>query len=138
MITTKTSIQDWGFKLRNFDLNSLLENQPEPQNTEEKNIAQKKKYNQQNLVVPTHNKYGKTKLFIHATNPAILTGLRIKISGRLITQRVKPKKTINLYEVGGFKKTKNNIVDYALYTSKNKRGAYTVKVWLASTIHSMI
>lgn len=71
---------------------------------------------------------------IHKTNPAILTGIKVQISGRLLTERVKPKLTINQKEMGGFKKTHNNIVDYAVYTNKNKRGAYTVKVWTTSTI----
>jgi hypothetical protein len=71
---------------------------------------------------------------IHKSNPAILTGIKVQISGRLLTERVKPKLTINQKEMGGFKKTHNNIVDYAVYTNKNKRGAYTVKVWTTSTI----
>ncbi len=71
---------------------------------------------------------GPKKLKIHNSIPTILTGLKIKISGRLITQRVIPKKTISKLEKGGFKKTKINIVDYATYTNKNKRGSYTVKV----------
>ena len=68
------------------------------------------------------------KLNIHKSIPTVLTGLKIKISGRLITQRVVPKKTISKLEKGGFKKTKENIVDYAMYTNKNKRGSYSVKV----------
>ncbi len=71
---------------------------------------------------------GPKLLKIHKSIPTILTGLKIKISGRLITQRVIPKKTISKLEKGGFKKTKINIVDYATYTNKNKRGSYTVKV----------
>lgn len=128
MITTKTSISDWGFKFRKFNLNSnILE-------------VDKIDNSQQFLTIPTLNygrRYKKT-VSIHSTNPAILTGIRVKVSGRLLTQRVKPKKTINLSEKGGFKKTKKSIVDYALYTNKNKRGAYTVKVWTTSTIHSII
>lgn len=77
---------------------------------------------------------GPKKLKIHNSIPTILTGLKIKISGRLITQRVIPKKTISKLEKGGFKKTKINIVDYATYTNKNKRGSYTVKVWSTSRI----
>ena len=73
---------------------------------------------------------------IHRSNPAILTGIKVQISGRLMTERVKPKLTINKKEIGGFKKTQNNIVDYSIYTNKNKRGAYTVKVWTTSTISS--
>jgi hypothetical protein len=65
---------------------------------------------------------------IHKTIPTVLTGLKVQISGRLITERVLPRKTINQREMGGFKKTNSNIIDYAIYTNKNKRGSYSVKV----------
>lgn len=78
--------------------------------------------------------YDKVDLRIHKTIPAILTGLKVQISGRLKTERVIPKKTIQKKEIGGFKRTKENIVDYAIYTNKNKRGAYSVKVWTTSKI----
>lgn len=71
---------------------------------------------------------GHKSLKVHNSIPTLLTGLKIKISGRLTTQRVIPKKTISKLEKGGFKRTKNNIVDYQTYTNKNKKGSYTVKV----------
>jgi ribosomal protein S3 len=71
---------------------------------------------------------GSKNLKIHKTVPTVLSGLKVKISGRLITQRVIPKKTISKIEKGGFRKTKKTIVDYATFTNKNKRGSYTVKV----------
>lgn len=67
-------------------------------------------------------------LKIHRTVPAILTGLKVQVSGRLITERVIPKRTVKIKEAGGFKRTKNSIVDFAKYTNKNKRGSYTIKV----------
>lgn len=92
-----------------------------------------------NIVGEVHSDFysvvsGPKNLKIHKSIPAVLTGLKIKISGRLITQRVVPKKTISKLEKGGFKKTKTNLVDYATYTNKNKRGSYTVKVWSTSRI----
>ncbi len=77
---------------------------------------------------------GPVILNIHNSIPAVLTGLKVKISGRLITERVIPKKTVSKIEKGGFKKSNNNIVDYAIYTNKNKRGSYSVKVWTTSRI----
>lgn len=74
------------------------------------------------------------KIEIHSSIPAILTGLKVKISGRLITQRQIPKRTIEQKEIGAFKRTRDSIVDYAMYTNKNKKGAYTVKVWTTSKI----
>lgn len=81
---------------------------------------------------------GAKNIKIHKTNPAILTGIRIKLSGRIPTERVKPKMTIKQKEIGAFHKTKDSILDYAMYTNKNKRGSYTVKVWTTSTICSNV
>lgn len=74
------------------------------------------------------------KIEIHNTIPAVLTGIKVQISGRLITQRQVPKRTVQKREIGGFYKTKDSIVDYAIYTNKNKKGAYSVKVWTTSKI----
>jgi len=68
------------------------------------------------------------KVKIHKTIPTVLTGLKVRISGRLLTERVIPKKTVRQKEIGGFIRDKNSLVDYALYNSKNKRGSYSVKV----------
>jgi Mitochondrial ribosomal protein (VAR1) len=73
-------------------------------------------------------------VYIHKTVPTVLTGLKVRISGRLSTERVIPKKTILSKEIGGFKRNKSNLVDYAVYTNKNKRGSYSVKVWTTSRI----
>lgn len=74
------------------------------------------------------------KLKFHNSIPAVLTGLKVQISGRLITERIIPKRTVTKKEIGAFNRTKDSIVDYALYTNKNKRGSYTVKVWTTSKI----
>lgn len=71
---------------------------------------------------------------IHKTVPTVLTGLKVRISGRLSTERVIPKKTVTQKEIGGFIRDKNSLVDYAIYNSKNKRGSYSVKVWTTSKI----
>lgn len=63
-----------------------------------------------------------------------LTGIKIKIAGRLITQRVVPKQTIKSNYKGSFIKSKNNIVNTATFTSKNKNGAFTVSVMVSHGI----
>jgi len=75
---------------------------------------------------------------LHKTVPTVLTGLKVKIAGRLTTERVIPKRTIKRKEIGNFSKTSDSIVDYAMYTNKNKRGSYTVKVWTTSRICSPV
>ena len=70
----------------------------------------------------------KNQIEIHSSINSVLTGLKVRISGRLITQRIVPKRTVQQKEIGNFKRTNNSIVDYSMFTSKNKRGAYTIKV----------
>lgn len=63
-----------------------------------------------------------------------LTGIKIKIAGRLITQRVIPKKTIKTNYRGSFIKTNNIVLNNTIFTSKNKNGAFTVNVLLSHGI----
>lgn len=67
-----------------------------------------------------------------------LTGLKIRIAGRLNRQRVVPKRTVKTAYKGGISKTENNLVDTATYTSKNKKGAVSVRVWLSHRINDDI
>lgn len=83
--------------------------------------------------------------------PAQILGLKVKISGRLATQRSVPRQTVQTVQIGSFsssaiaqassKPVKNienifqahadGVVEYAAFTSKNKKGAFTVKVWIS-------
>ena len=58
-----------------------------------------------------------------------LTGFKIKISGRLARQRVVPKKTVKTTYKGAISPNKYNLVDQATFTGKNKKGAYSIRVW---------
>lgn len=58
-----------------------------------------------------------------------LTGFKIKISGRLAKQRVVPKKTVKSTYKGAISPNKNNLVQEATFTGKNKKGAYSIRVW---------
>jgi ribosomal VAR1-like protein len=58
-----------------------------------------------------------------------LTGFKIKISGRLAKQRVIPKKTVKSTYKGAISPNKNNLVQEATFTGKNKKGAYSIRVW---------
>jgi hypothetical protein len=72
-----------------------------------------------------------------------LTGIKIKIAGRLASQRIVPKSTVKTAYKGSLSSTnrtidngkiKKTVVDTAKYTSKNKIGAYTVTVTLGHQI----
>lgn len=76
--------------------------------------------------------------------PAQILGLKVKISGRLTTQRSVPRQTVQTVQIGSFSSSAiaqaagkvgaayaEGIVEYAAFTSKNKKGAFTVKVWIS-------
>jgi hypothetical protein len=60
--------------------------------------------------------------------PSFLSGINIKIAGRLLTQRVIPRKTINIVRRGALSRIKINYLDKARYTNKNKRGAFSITI----------
>lgn len=60
--------------------------------------------------------------------PSLLSGLNIRIGGRLLTQRIIPRKTVKTIRKGTLSKGKINFLDESRYTNKNKRGAYTLVV----------
>lgn len=67
--------------------------------------------------------------------PSYLVGIKVEISGRLMTERVRPRKTVSTRQVGAMKKfDKGVLIDYGTYVGKNKRGAYTIKVWIRQEI----
>jgi hypothetical protein len=80
--------------------------------------------------------------------PSHIIGVKVKISGRLVTQRSVPRQTTQTAQIGSFSSSvvnkanttsniqtptfsKTNIVEHAAFTSKNKKGAFTVKVWIS-------
>ena len=65
------------------------------------------------------------------TIPSYITGMKVKISGRLLTQRSVPRQSVQTVQVGSFACDK---VESASYTSKNKKGAFTVKVWIGQSL----
>jgi hypothetical protein len=68
---------------------------------------------------------------------SILTGLKIRVAGRIAKQRVIPKKTVNSGYTGSIAKTNNNLVDSASFTHKSKRGAFTIRVWVSHGIKNI-
>lgn len=60
--------------------------------------------------------------------PAFLSGLTIRIAGRLLTHRVIPRQTVKMTRRGASAKGKINFSDVARITKKNKRGAFSITV----------
>jgi hypothetical protein len=63
--------------------------------------------------------------------PSHIVGLKVRVSGRLITERSRPRKTVQTAQIGSFSKSNLSLVDNASYTTNNKKGAFTVKVWIS-------
>jgi len=71
--------------------------------------------------------------------PAYITGIKIKISGRLATERSVPRQTEKTAQIGTFSNSSSSlssVVEYSQFTSKNKKGAFTVKVWISQVAHT--
>lgn len=62
--------------------------------------------------------------------PSYITGMKMELAGRLTTQRSIPRKTVSNKHTGSLHGSSKNIGNYA---SKNKIGAYTMKVWLSES-----
>ena len=77
-------------------------------------------------IIKKYNNY--TLLNIDNIIPSYLTGLKIKIGGRLMKYRVVRKRTVKLFERGISSPGKVNFTDWARYTSKNRRGAFSITV----------
>jgi Mitochondrial ribosomal protein (VAR1) len=60
--------------------------------------------------------------------PSFLSGIKIRIAGRLLTQRVIPRKTVKILTKGAYARGKINFLDVGRYTNKNRRGAFTITV----------
>lgn len=102
-----------------------------------------------------------------ASLPSQIVGLKVKISGRLATQRSVPRQTTQTAQIGTFSSSRpspkgvganvenkanmasdsqepvrpptgGGVVEHAAFTSKNKKGAFTVKVWISQKAHSSI
>nr|YP_009704472.1 hypothetical protein [Volvariella volvacea]AYD91361.1 hypothetical protein [Volvariella volvacea]AYD91392.1 hypothetical protein [Volvariella volvacea]AYD91446.1 hypothetical protein [Volvariella volvacea] len=66
----------------------------------------------------------------YATNiiPAFLSGINIKVAGRLLTHKVVPRQTVKITKRGASAKGKINFSDVARFTNKNKRGAFSITI----------
>jgi hypothetical protein len=66
---------------------------------------------------------------------SVLMGIKVRIAGRLARQRVVPKRTVKTLYKGAISKSNSNFVDSATYTGKNKKGAFSIRVWLSHGIN---
>jgi Mitochondrial ribosomal protein (VAR1) len=60
--------------------------------------------------------------------PSYLSGLKVRLAGRLITQRVVPRFTVQSFQIGSLARGKVNFTNSSRVTLKNKRGAFSFTV----------
>jgi hypothetical protein len=60
--------------------------------------------------------------------PSYLSGFKIRVAGRLLTQRVIPRLTVKTIQRGTLARGKAKFVDSARYTNKNKRGSFSITI----------
>jgi hypothetical protein len=63
--------------------------------------------------------------------PSHIVGIKVRVSGRLMMERSRPRQTVQTAEIGSFAKSNVSLVDSNSFTTKNKKGAFTVKVWIS-------
>ena len=80
--------------------------------------------------VSNSEKENVVKVKVNAAFPptAYLSGLNIKINGRLMREAIRPRRTKKKFEKGFTAKGKINYSDVARFTSKNRKGAFTITV----------
>jgi len=60
--------------------------------------------------------------------PSFLSGIKIRLAGRLLTQKVIPRLTVKTIQRGTLARGKSNFVNSARFTNKNRRGAYSITI----------
>nr|YP_010555511.1 ribosomal protein S3 [Ramaria rubella]UYR22260.1 ribosomal protein S3 [Ramaria rubella] len=60
--------------------------------------------------------------------PSYLSGIKVRLAGRLSTQKIVPRFTAQSYQMGSLARGKINFSDSSRITLKNKRGAYSFTV----------
>ena len=75
-------------------------------------------------------KIKKTNKFINKYSiiPSYLSGFKIRVAGRLLTQRVVPRLTVKTIQRGTLARGKAQFVDSARFSNKNKRGSFSITV----------
>ena len=97
-------------------------------------LAINKIFNKNNIAMSK----GQTATIPHLANSdgriekiAIISGLYIKIGGRLMREPIIHRITTKKFEMGAIATGKVNFVDSARITKKNKKGAFTIKITYA-------
>ncbi len=70
-----------------------------------------------------------------AKKPAALSGIFVKVAGRVMTQRVIPRRTVKYMKEGLLAKGRVVSSESTRFTNKNKRGSYSITVFMTNTLN---
>ena len=70
----------------------------------------------------------RSNLFKFRRFASILTGVNIKLGGRLMRGKIVPRRTVKKIQYGSLARSKSNYVSTATLTQKNKRGSFSFTV----------
>jgi len=63
--------------------------------------------------------------------PASLVGLQVHLAGRLSKEASRPRMTKQSMTLGSLTTDQSHTISLSSYTTQNKKGSYTIKVWMA-------
>jgi hypothetical protein len=74
--------------------------------------------------------FNKAKIFnpTIANIPSFISGIKFKIAGRLLTQRIVPRQTVKIISRGSLARSKVIYLEKGRFNNKNKRGAFSITV----------
>lgn len=78
------------------------------------------------------------KIIKNTKIPSFVSGIKIRIAGRLMTQRIIPRKTVKIISKGSVSRGKLLFLEKGRIINKNKRGAYNITVTIGHLKSSLI
>jgi Mitochondrial ribosomal protein (VAR1) len=97
------------------------------------NIRRNKKFKTNVKIEKLYAKKAVKNLYDYSNNsvnfiPTFLSGIKIRIGGRLLREPMIPRITTKKFERGASSPGKVNFLDTATITKKNRKGSYTIKI----------
>lgn len=83
-------------------------------------------YNKNNL-----NFISRRQAQVKKTSISYLSGMNVKLAGRLMTQSMRPRFTVQNLQEGSLARVKVHFIENSRFTGKNKRGAFTFTVTIS-------
>lgn len=67
--------------------------------------------------------------------PSYLSGMKIRLAGRIMTQPMRPRFTVQNHQEGSLARVKVHFTEKSRFTGKNKRGAFSFTVTISHVLN---